>query len=165
MRILVTGSRTWADKRIIREALATVWHPRNILVHGACPTGADMLADACWTHWGGRTEPHPAETVYQPCRDDCHHGPRRRGQYGTYCPAPPQRRNREMVAAGADLCLAFIQSKSPGATECARLARRAGIPVRLYRTGPNSGLLTVPAPRTLPRKDPVCPQPLPLALP
>lgn len=160
MRILVTGSRTWADKRIIREALATVWHPRNILVHGACPTGADMLAEQCWTHWGGRTEPHPAETVCQPCRDDCRHGPRRRDRNGrSYCPVPPQRRNRLMVEAGADLCLAFIQSKSPGATECARLAHRAGIPVRLFRTGP--GALTVPAPR----KDLECPRPQPLPLP
>lgn len=160
MRILVTGSRTWTDTRAIRDALATVWHPRNILVHGGCPTGADMLANACWTHWGGRTEPHQSETVYQPCRSDCRHGRRRRGQYGTYCPAPPQRRNRHMVQLGADICLAFIQSKSSGATETARYAHHAGIPVRIYRTGPGSHL-TVPAPR----KDSACPHPqLPLPL-
>lgn len=156
----MTGSRTWSDTTIIRDALATVWHPRNVLVHGACPTGADALADACWTHWGGQVERHPSETVYQPCRDDCRHGDRRRDRRGrSYCPAPPQRRNQDMVLLGADVCLAFIQSKSAGATACARLAQRSGIPVRLYRTGP--GALTVPAPR----KDPTCQRPQPLPLP
>lgn len=145
MRVLVTGSRTWTDTSIIRDALAEVWHPRNVLVHPACRTGADALADACWRYWGGRVERHPAETVYQPCRDDCRHGPRRRDQRGRYyCPTPPQRRNRLMVASGVDICLAFIQSKSSAATETARLARQAGIPVRLYRTGLHADFLARP---------------------
>lgn len=137
MRILITGSRTWSDTRIIQEALAQVWHPHNVLVHGACHTGADALADTCWRHWGGNVERHPSETVYQPCRADCCHGPRRRDRQGrSYCPSPPQRRNKLMVELGADICLAFMQSKSSGSSAIARLAHHAGIPVRIYRTGP-----------------------------
>lgn len=126
----MTGSRTWADKRIIRDALTAVWHPHNLLVHTNADTGASMLAAQCWTHWGGPTEPHPATHP-----------------------------DHTLIRAGADICLAFIQSKSAGAIAVARRAHRAGIPVRLYRTGP--GALTVPAPR----KDPTCQRPQPLPLP
>lgn len=157
MRILVTGSRTWANTRIIRDALARVWHPNNLLVHGGCPTGADALAQDCWTHWGGHVERHPTETVYQPCRDDCHHQLRRDRNGRPYCPVPPQRRNKHMVNLGADVCLAFIQSKSSGSIETARLARLAGIPVRLHRSG--DGAFHIPH-QTI-RETPTCAPSLP----
>src|SRR5690606_2612933 len=100
--VLVTGSRRWTDTTTIRDGLASVWHPTNVLVHGACPTGADALANACWTHWGGRVEPHPAPPWDTPCRPDCYHRPRYRSGR-RYCPAAPQYRNRAMVARGADV--------------------------------------------------------------
>ena len=40
-------------------------------------------------------------------------------------------RNREMVALGADICLAFPIGRSPGTRACIREAQRAGIPVRV----------------------------------
>lgn len=115
IRILITGSRTWADTTIIRRALASVWAPSTVLVSGACPKGADALCEACWTHWQGRVERHRANWD----RDG-----RRAGFM----------RNAAMVAACADLCLAFIRDESRGASHTARLAQEAGITTRIFRT-------------------------------
>jgi 3-deoxy-D-arabino-heptulosonate 7-phosphate (DAHP) synthase len=48
-RLLVTGSRTWHDVRAIEQALTVILdrHPEGVLlVHGACPRGADAIAAA-----------------------------------------------------------------------------------------------------------------------
>lgn len=113
-RVLVTGSRGWRDRAVIRFALADVWDAETILVSGACPRGADALCEACWSHWGGQVERHPANWDQ--------HG-RRAGFL----------RNAAMVDAGADICLAFILDASPGASHTAELAHGAAIPTRIYR--------------------------------
>ena len=113
-RVLVTGSRTWADTAAIRDALAAVWGDgTGVLVSGACPTGADQLAEQCWTQWGGRVERHPAAWD-------------RHGRGAGF------RRNAAMVAAGADVCVAFIRNGSRGASHTAQLAEAAGITTRLH---------------------------------
>jgi len=113
-RLLVTGSRTWHDIAAIEQALAAILdrHPEGVLlVHGACPRGADAIAAAYAARTPGyRTAEHPA---------DWH-------RYGR---AAGYRRNAEMIALGADGCAAFIRGGSPGSTSTVRLARAAGIPV------------------------------------
>lgn len=70
-KILVSGSRDWDDRRSLDRALNYVHKLYNVtcLVHGKCPTGADVQADlwavikridvkrypAKWTEFG-----HPA---------------------------------------------------------------------------------------------------------
>lgn len=92
---------------------------RAVIVHGACPTGADAIADRLSRDHGFTVEPHPA--------DWARHGK-----------AAGPIRNQEMVEAGADICLSFILNGSPGATGCTDMAERAGIPVRRFeqRTEP-----------------------------
>lgn len=119
-RLLVTGSRTWRDEQDIRDALAAVvaeHGPENVVVvHGACPKGADEIADRIASAWGGglSVERHPADWD----------GPARRGAGFA--------RNAEMVRLGAHLVLAFIVDASRGASHTADLAEKAGIPTRRY---------------------------------
>lgn len=62
-RLLVTGSRDWDDAQELRYALihaATPYLPAVVLVHGACPTGADALAAEWASDMGIPAEEHPA---------------------------------------------------------------------------------------------------------
>lgn len=127
MRVILTGSRTWDDAATIRLALQAVADaaieagvPMVAVVHGACPNGADELADQ-WVRWyRGATlilaERHPA--LWQ--------------KFGKRAGIV---RNEQMVAKGADLALAFIRDDSAGATHCAELAAEQGIPLRVWRYG------------------------------
>lgn len=114
-RILVTGSRDWADHEAVLFELAglALQHPGAVVVHGACRTGADRFAALAAKAVGLAQEPHPA---------DWHRWNRAAGPI----------RNEEMVKLSADLCLAFIKDGSQGATHCADLAEKAGIPVRRF---------------------------------
>ncbi|WP_109507337.1 SLOG family protein [Nocardioides speluncae] len=141
MRLLITGSREWTDEEKLREELQAAWVelawplpvspfiPGDVtLVHGDCREGADRLADETWAHNVGpdSIERHPAD--WKRHDEGCppsHDGAR-------ICKRAGFRRNAEMVALGADLCLAFIRDGSRGATHCAVLAEKAGIPTRRY---------------------------------
>ena len=101
----------------IGRALAVILarHPGGVLlVHGACPRGAEAIAAFYATHTPGyQIEAHPA---------DWH-------RYGR---AAGHRRNAEMITLGADGCVAFIRAASPGSTATVRLAKAAGIPIWLH---------------------------------
>lgn len=127
MRVLVTGSRQHADRDGVRAALNVVLsqmplHEKLVVVHGACPTGADRWADE-WarTHTGCHdvtAERHPADW--------------RMGKQAGHW------RNAHMVNLGADLVLAFYQpgAANKGTADCVRRAEEAGIPVRKYPQEP-----------------------------
>jgi len=122
MRIIVTGSRDWGDPRSVEYALDTVYHLCSVmqakltLVHGACPTGADRVAqdwyDRRSRNWGFHAE--------------CERHPANWNQYGK---AAGPKRNLKMLDAGADLVLAFWDGKSPGTGHMIRMAEMRSIPV------------------------------------
>lgn len=127
MRVLVTGSRDWPDRNKVYQELEMVLGAQKeiTVVHGHCPKGADRYADD-WALdlqliYGDETdlvrvERYPADW----------NGPlKKRAGFA---------RNAEMVALGADLCLAFIHNESKGATHCAELAEKAGIPTQIFRS-------------------------------
>ena len=138
-RVLVTGSRDWDDLTAIgatiEQAVIDAGTRHVLVVHGACPGGADWHADhyARWMRGKGvaiDVEPHPAQS--HPTQN-----------FGAW-PAAGPRRNAYMVGLGADLCLAFIGPcsslrcrrpgvhPSHGASGCAALAEKSGIPTRRF---------------------------------
>lgn len=121
-RILVTGSRFWSDEQTIEDALWDAYSQLRspgpvILVSGACPQGADAIAEHIWEKNNLPVERHPAN--WRP--------------KGRFVKSAGFQRNAEMVALGADICLAFIKDHSKGATHTADLAEQAGIPTIRYR--------------------------------
>lgn len=149
-RILITGSRTWSDERVIWDAItdtidqaAAQGETEFVVVHGHCPRGADAIADfycedqAGWRDNMGQelaVERHPADwaTCTPACPQQANH--RRTGRGGfTFCPLAGHHRNQAMVNLGADILLAFNKGNSRGTADCARRARAAGIPVKEWR--------------------------------
>ncbi|MEE1812673.1 SLOG family protein [Streptomyces sp. BE133] len=124
-RVLVTGSRNWDDDRAVWRAIASAVLDNAsatvpvVLVHGACPRGADAHA-AAWADLASVDGRRPVTAEAHPADWERH------GKAAGF------RRNAEMVRLGADICLAFIKDGSRGASHTAALAEKAGIPTRRY---------------------------------
>jgi hypothetical protein len=137
MRVLVTGSRDWTDKSLVFEELDWLFETyflesdedEFVVVHGACPTGADSHADE-WARVRGSVLPHLIGVERHPADWN---GPRKRGAGFA--------RNAEMVKLGADRCLAFIHNESNGATHCSELAEKASINTQIFRSKSNMSQL------------------------
>lgn len=112
MRVIVTGSRHMADAERVCQVLNQ--YKITVLVHGACRTGADKLAD----EWA-RSNPGIEIERY----------PARWERYGD---AAGPIRNEHMVKLGADICVAFLASDSRGTKNCIALARRYNIKTEIY---------------------------------
>lgn len=119
MRVIVTGSRRWAAKNLVYDALNRVFDESGpfAVVHGACSTGADLAAHEWSTLAGGLLG----------CTE--HRFPAAWAERGK---AAGPERNRQMIEAGADLVLAFPLPEGSGTQHTMRLAREAGIEVREY---------------------------------
>jgi hypothetical protein len=137
-RILVTGSRDWVDSDPIYAALqaAGAWlHARGVwrsgersaelvLVHGDA-RGLDRMAADIATSWGWTPEPHAAD-------------------WNRHGNAAGPIRNAEMVALGADICLAFPFPRpagkhgKSGTEDCYTRALAIGIPTFITPGVPGS---------------------------
>jgi hypothetical protein len=117
MRVIVTGDRGWdcdeLARRVVRRLVARYGRPGLTIVHGGAK-GVDAAFEFACAVTGVAREPHPA---------DWERLGKRAGPL----------RNAEMVAAGADLCIAVHQflMNSKGTRDCCTQALRAGIPVWL----------------------------------
>lgn len=122
-RVLVTGSRKVTDPQavhiravLLRTCFAPIANHRPVvIVQGECPYGgADLIAQQ-WAEAtaGVQPEGHPAE-------------------WERYGKRAGMLRNSEMVAAGADICLAFPAPDSRGTWDCLTKAAKAGIHTRIY---------------------------------
>lgn len=113
-RVLVTGSRTWQDTETLNTQLdiANMAHRgRMVLVHGACPQGADALADT-WAEVNGvPVERYPADWN------------------GPHAKAAGFARNMKMVATRPDIVLSFNRGGSKGTEHCTAAAEAAGLKV------------------------------------
>lgn len=138
IRILVTGSRDFLDAAIAGAAIDEVVGLHDFaatativtIVHGAA-RGADRTAARAARRLGYSTEAHPADW-------DAYADPEgKRGNPAGFI------RNAEMVAAGADYCIAFPmhppgttgKSASRGTWHCADTAVKAGIPTFVVHDG------------------------------
>src|SRR3954471_22010862 len=118
-RILVTGSRHWENRTLVRNVLsATRWAyctSGMVVVHGACPTGADHIADEWAIENGITVERFPADWT-------------RLGR------AAGPIRNETMVQTHPDLVLAFLTPDSRGTADCVRRADREGLRVKRFHS-------------------------------
>lgn len=119
-RVLVTGSRAYARQFFVEEQLELaaldLGFTGLVVVHGECRTGADLFAKV-WAlknyQNGVREDRHPA-------------------QWAMFGQKAGPIRNRAMVDLGADRVLAFPQGASPGTRGTIKLAREAGLDVRVF---------------------------------
>jgi hypothetical protein len=114
MRLLVCGSRNWRDYASVKKHLALL--SPDIIIHGACPTGADEMAD----EWARSNRvpiiPYAAD-------------------WATYGKAAGPIRNKHMLEAShPDRIIAFGSGR--GTDGMCRLAEKAGIPVHRIPGGP-----------------------------
>lgn len=115
-KVLITGSRDWENRGLIKKELnliATLWVKDVTLISGHCPTGADKICEEIAKELGWTIELYPADWK----------------QYGK---SAGFIRNRQMVNQGADICLAFIRNGSRGASGTAKIAEAAGIETKRF---------------------------------
>jgi hypothetical protein len=116
MRILITGDRSWACHElaaaVIRRLVAR-YGPDITIVHGDA-AGVDKSFATAAEDLGVAVEAHPAD-------------------WSRLGKSAGPIRNREMVQAGADLCIAFHRfiMASKGTKNCATQDIEAGIPTYL----------------------------------
>lgn len=116
------------DRKVIEREFKKL-PPGTIIVHGACPTGADALADVAAMKMGFQIRRYPADWDGEKART------------GSSAAAGPKR-NSAMIKAEhpdedgkpLDMGLAFAMdlSRARGTKDCVGKARRAGIKVEVF---------------------------------
>lgn len=121
-RVLVTGSREWGEAHHVYSALAkqVIEYGEITVVHGDCPTGADLHA----RKWAQDRIKLGMQQGFAIVRHEAYPA-----LWDDFDKAAGPIRNKYMVQLGADVCLAFPTSTSRGTISCMKLAQAAGIEV------------------------------------
>jgi hypothetical protein len=130
-RILVTGSRDWADRDTVYRALDAICAGFGLYYkpdeHGNTLPDPDLVTVVHGDHWAG------ADRIASDwCASAALVPERHPANWETHGRKAGFLRNREMVLAGADLCLAFRKGASKGTQMTIDLAKAAGIPVAIF---------------------------------
>lgn len=104
--ILVCGSRGWDDSALLAAVLHGVYNEGDTIRHGACPSGADYMADLWARMLGYPVDPMPAEWE----------------RYGKKQAGPIRNAAMAVKQPKPRLCVAFLASKewSPGTANMIR---------------------------------------------
>jgi YspA, cpYpsA-related SLOG family len=137
MRVIVTGDRAWYCAYLSEEIVGRLfvrYGPSLVIVNGGA-TGIDRsFAEACGD-LGVEQEAHPARWAELDATAAVIRYDKRNRPYNV---AAGPRRNAEMIAAGAEMGIAFHRaissSSSKGTKDCARQAIEAGIPTYLINS-------------------------------
>ena len=108
-RVVVAGGRSYPDRDRLREILSARFQPGDILVSGACSTGADKMAEEWARDHGVPVERHPAD-------------------WNAHGSAAGPIRNRQMAEA-AGLLIAFPGGR--GTANMIEEARKRGVEVEV----------------------------------
>lgn len=141
-RVVMTGSRTWTDEAIIKEALCEALeyfnleeNPEKLILINGTAAGADRMASKIAKSLNMTVEDFPArwnthsEGKCLPEKPDngsrCYFG-------RPTCKLAGHRRNDEMLDSGAILLLAFVHNNSKGATHAVKSAESRHIETWVY---------------------------------
>lgn len=140
MKVLFTGSRDWdlliAPSRLLHHVTGGDIQDLTV-IHGACGSGLDLMADVLCRRLGVTPQLFPADWN-GPCREACPPGHRRMRQGGReYCPMAGHYRNQVMVDQKPDAVLAFNLDGSRGTADCVARALTTDADVWLWRIDSN----------------------------
>lgn len=109
MRVLICGGRDYSDRALFERVMEPYRSTATTIIHGACPTGADAMADDWPNAYGQHTERYPAD-------------------WRTNGSAAGPIRNQRMLDDGQpDLVIAFPGGR--GTADMVRRAKAAGVQV------------------------------------
>lgn len=113
VRVLICGSRDWANEDAILAQVFTL-PDQSVIIHGACPTGADAIARKWAEVLQYKQNPYPADW----------------SRYGNQ--AGPIRNTRMLKESKPDLVWAFTHELVGGTGDMVNKAKRAGIEVKVF---------------------------------
>lgn len=114
MRVLVCGSREWADREAVHARIAALPEEATIVTGGA--RGVDRIAEEAARELG-------RERMVFRARWDAE---------GRRASTDPADQNQRVLGSDPDLVIAFrCGGESPGTDDCIAQARRRGIPVEV----------------------------------